>query len=70
MTLINLNKFLHTFEGSKDNISAIVVKLPGAKISTADNQFRSPAERNEKSSTAKYDDENMGEMGSPPDRDL
>lgn len=56
--------YFYSFQGSKDNISVIVVKLPGAKITI-------PPEHNESSSTStKDDDENMREMGSPPDRDL
>ena len=53
--------------GSKDNISAVVVRLPGAKIPAG---RVPPATNFRQRMDSKADDEGMGEIGVPPDRNI
>ena len=55
--------------GSKDNISAVVVQLPGAKIAAPDVSGSTPSATSV--SLRPVDDEEASiDMGSPPDKDL
>lgn len=53
--------------GSKDNISAIVVRLPGAIIPSGGISSASSVRVRVES---KADDEDMGDMGAPPDTNI
>lgn len=55
--------------GSKDNISAVVVQLPGAKIAATDISGSTPSATSV--SLRPVDDEEASiDIGSPPDKDL
>ena len=59
--------------GSKDNVSAVVVQLPGApKGNDRDNNIRMTSTNSMRSRVDSKcgDDEGVEEMGSPPDRNL
>lgn len=55
--------------GSKDNISAVVVQLPGAKIAATETPGRTSCVASN-SMRPHDDDEASIDIGSPPDKDL